>query len=332
VHEKESWLQEALALVPQNYRDEIAESLAPLLKRCHSRSKKSFWQWLRLTLVKSEETAAYLEWMQERFTLPEQKSDPSDFRFEVNGDTVLIPVGNPETGHGVWKIPVQALSWAREQWPVFLRKLPPLESPERERMRELRRELRLELKRSPFLSKLTRDMRESFVAEIEDLEAQELRAYDPLPRYALLKSTINGDIALHRLFLSASPDQEIIAVDDDFLNFTVAKVTVIVEDVTDGYAACPRRESTAWVPNLQIVGASAAQQREFEENFLPIKTTLQGDISMRLPIQPNADLGRRAGCYGKVTDCGKFRPATVEQYSPERFASKVRNAWGIRRK
>jgi hypothetical protein len=325
---KEAWLDEALALCPEIVRREADAYLRPLMKRCHAKSKKTFWQFLRINLAKTEETASFLTWMQERFVAEEAPSSDG-FTYEVNGDVALIAVGNEE--HAVWRVPLETLDWARAVWPVYLKKLPPLECRELEQIRELKKEL----KRPSFSSTLTHAQRMSFKAEIDQLKAQVDRAYTPLPRYALMKAASGSDVPVHRLFLNANEDQEVIAIDDDFLNFATTKITVTVQpEVQGGYAARPRRESISefWVPNLQIVGASDAQQREFEENFLPIKTTLQGDISMRLPIQPNADLGRRAGCYGKVTDCGKFRPVTVEQYSPERFASKVRNAWGIRRK
>src|ERR1700730_13298660 len=101
-HEHEQWLEEAIMLIPSQYeRDDWREYFTPVLRRCHSNSRHTFWSFLRIQLAKSPDTAWLLEYMQESHVPPEVvPTNPDDFQYEVNGDVALIPVGD-ETAHGV---------------------------------------------------------------------------------------------------------------------------------------------------------------------------------------------------------------------------------------
>lgn len=317
------WLSEALTLVPEQYgREELREHLTHSLKRCHARSKKTFWQWLRITLAKTPETAEFLEWMVESKLPPEvTPAESDDFEYTVNGDVVLIPVGD-ETAHGVWKLPLSQLSWARSMFPVFLKQLPDLEPVELLRQREIKHRLR-------YLRKyLTQEQLASLKKEIDDLDARAAECYKPVPRYCLMKSTPKRDVAVHRLFIAATEDDEVTAVNGDFLNFYTVKIRMTLEPVIqNGVCAAQRSEPVTreiTVNNLQIVPMSAEHQEKFEAGHLQYKATPQGDISERtLRLLPNADLGKRTGVNGRVEDCGRMAPLSAEeQYAPERFTRK----------
>ncbi len=95
-HDKTKWLDEALALVPSDIRRDADELLRPLLKRCNSKSRKTFWQWLRLTLAKDIETLGFLLYMQEHKLPPEVQETKAQgaegFRYVTNNGTTLIEV------------------------------------------------------------------------------------------------------------------------------------------------------------------------------------------------------------------------------------------------
>ena len=57
----------------------------------------------------------------------------------VNGDVCLIDLGVPGA---VWKIPIAALSWAKRLLPVYAKRLPDLEPPERKQLRSLKKKSR----------------------------------------------------------------------------------------------------------------------------------------------------------------------------------------------
>jgi len=325
------WLDEALALIPPQYgRDEWREYFAPLLKRAHCNSKRTFWQFLRINLAKSNDTAWLLEYMQEsRVPLEAVPKPPDDFEHTVSADgtTALIPLGDGEH-QGIWKIPLKNLQWARNQFPVWLRLLPALEAPELKRQREITHQLRY-LRRY-----MTKTQLASLRQEVDYLDARVKRLYPPVPRYCVTKSEGGRDIAVHRLFVGATEDDEIEAINGDFLDFTTTKVKVTLEPVPDkdGIAGGRGQSETriVEVSNLQIVPMSTEQQIKFEGKFLPFKLTPQGDISEKpLRVMVNADLGKRTwnGDTGMIEDCGTFEPLTArEKYSPERFKGMPRKA------
>ena len=121
------WLDESLDLCPEIVRPEAREYLQPLLRRCHAKSKKTFWQWLRIQLARTEDSATFLEWMQESRCPLEVKTSSTGseggFQYFINGDIALISVGDAEHP-AVWQIPLADLEWALSLYPVTLKKLP----------------------------------------------------------------------------------------------------------------------------------------------------------------------------------------------------------------
>jgi hypothetical protein len=315
-HEK--WLVEAVALVPDvaHYRADITEYVTPLLKRCKSQSKPRFWTWLRQQLAKTEDSAYYLEWMQEHRCPAEPSTQPDGspegFEYTVNGDTALIAVGD-ENEHAVWKIPIAHLEWALSLYPVTLKRLPPLESPQ---LKEIRR-IRLKLTRSP-LPLFSAAQRTAFLDEIAELEAEASRNFDPSPRYCLIKSISNEQREIHRVFLGVDACCEVQAVNDDFLDFTFVPYRVTIAPVPmSGVAVGKYRrppqvevERDVMIPNLQIVNSDKAQE-DFRKSHLQVKLTPYGDIKMTLPVQPNSKWA--TGVCGHVTDCGSSDPVTPEE-------------------
>lgn len=135
---------------------------------------------------------------------------------------------------------------------------------------------------------------------------------------------------VHRLFLDAELNDEVEAVDGDFTNFTTVTVRVIVEPViADGLTVAkgdrpPSVESEeVTVPNLYVVNSDESQ-KNFEESMLQVKRTKYGDIENHLPIQPNADLGARAMCYGQVVDAGTFEPLTADDPVPAGYVGRAK--------
>lgn len=317
--DKQRWLDEALSLpcVSIADRDEAAAYFQPLLKRCNAKTKKTFWQWLRLQLARSEATAEHLEWLRESLCPLEVNQAKDGFKYIVNGGVALIAVGD-ESCPAVWRVPVEKLSWALSLYPVSLKKLPAVESAERAEIRRLKRQVRREM---PFLTLAQRCQFEAAIAELEQVDR---RAFSPAPRYSLIKYINGQEIPVHRLYLDAGPGDEVFAVDDDFLNFGMASVTVTVEPALAeglvGSRSCgPSVSSRIEIPNLQIVNSDVRQQ-EFEDGMFQVKVTPQGDIDSHLKIQPNARW--RAGDCGTVTDCGKFEPLTPDDAVPNDYVGR----------
>jgi hypothetical protein len=324
-HDITRWLDEALAQIPVDLNADsdgtthrqIADAyLRPLLNRCRATTKARFWQWLRFQLAKTEETAPYLLWMRESRCLLEVKTSTTGsdggFQYVVNGDVALIEVAS-DTDHVVWRVPVSRLEWALSLYPVGLRRLPELESNEARQLRLLRRNLK---QRMPYL---TPCQRQDIERKIQGLEDSCRQAYEPAPRFALIKYEDGEEIPVHRLFIDAKRNDEVEAVDGDFCNFTTAKIRVTVEPVTvDGLAIVKgNRPPSAWseeliVPNLYIVN-NAEAQKDFEQSVMQAKVTPYGDIKTTLRVQPNADLGKHTGVNGRVMDCGSFDPLTSEE-------------------
>jgi hypothetical protein len=293
-------------------RQEADTYLRPLLKRCHSKSKKAFWQWLRLTLAKTVATAEYLEYMQEHRCPLEVVSTAAGFTYTVNGGTALIAVGD-EKCPAVWKLPVDKLEWALSMYPVTLKALPPLESPE---MLEWQKTRQLIKK----MEWLTPSQKKEWRKQIDALKPEP--DPNPVPRYRLVK-TINGqEIPLHRIFLIdqgadlltlSGSFLTIEAVDGDFLNYGLASVRVTVEAlVADGYRGANRASHGSTVvelPNLQILYDPEAQAT-FEDSHLQVKV-VRGDIETTLPIQPNSKW--RASCFGEIVEAGAFEPLAADE-------------------
>jgi len=320
-NDKQLWLSEAIALVPEAYRpDDVQGYLTDALKRCHAQSKKTFWQWLRITLAKFPESAVYLTWMQECRVPVEVapiKQDDFPHKISADGTTALIQVGD-DTAHGIWKIPASQLSWAKEMMPVFLKRLPDLEPPELKRQREIRHQARY-MKR-----KLSQEQLKSFEQELADLDAQVARLYPPVPRFCLMRWTPKRDIPVHRLFTGVDDDTEIEPIDGDFLNYCTVKVQVTLDPVADEDGIAGGRGTTETriieVNNFRIVPMSPDKQEKFEDGHFQyryvvnkngIETSEVDESPLR--VRPNADLGRRTGVEGRIEDCGAFHPLTARE-------------------
>jgi len=76
----------------------------------------------------------------------------------------------------------------------------------------------------------------------------------------------------------------------------------------------PDATSTEFEPNLQALSAKTAKdQGAFEKEMLQTKTNKYNEIDTSSPtIQPNWDLGKRTMVFGKIRDCGKSRPVSVQ--------------------
>lgn len=328
--QRQIWLEQALALIPQQpdapeevrYRDQARAYLEPLMKRCRANSRPRWWQWLRIILAKDDEYVPLLDCMRESRVPPEPETPkPVVEGFkppEINGDVALILV---ETGdkHAIWRVPLDRLPWALEQYPVFLKELPPVEHPREEELRAMKRKLE---KDRPFMIPAAVN---ALIKGIEEAELENARAYDPIPRYCLMKSVGGKDIPVHRLFMDvigydAGDETTIVPIDGDFLNFAGTKVRFTAEPITtDGHAmAKGDRPPTTysqelWMPNLQLVpyGSDEAGKKKFQKSILQVKLNAHGDIAERLPIQPNVNEGSKAGCFGRAVNIGKSEPITA---------------------
>jgi len=308
------WLREALKQIPECLHFEVEPYLRGCIKRCHAKSRKTFWTWLRIQLSKNG-YHDYLLYVSE-LKLPPEIVEPHQregFKYAINGDTALIlVVDGPD--HVVWQVPAAKLEWALNLYPVFLKRLPDLELPESAQCRRLQAQLK---KRFPFM---TPEQRQAVLCQIEELRAMELRSFAPIPRFTLMKYAGGEEFAVHRLFLDAGLKDVVESVDGNYTNFTTVTVsrTYAPADVTDGLGISNGNRPTieieeVTVPNLYIVHSDESQ-KDFEDAFLQVKKTPQGDINTHLPIQPNATW--RAGCHGQVVDAGTFDPLTPDDPVP----------------
>jgi hypothetical protein len=297
-NQTQSWLDEALDLCPddESIRQEARDYLQPLMKRCRSNSRKAFWQFLRLTLAKSQDTAIFLAWMQESKLRPVEKAKDG-FHYHINGDVALISVTSGDD-HAVWRIPVSRLEWALSMYPVSLKRLPELESHNAAKIRQLKAKVKRERSSSK---------RAGLENDITKLEVAEQREYPPVPRYMLIKNADAQEFEVHRIYTNAGDNDQIKPVDDDFMNFATTRVRFIFEATNCPVVPYPTFQTEVAVQNLQIINNADAQQ-DFEKSFLQVKETPHGDIKTSLAVRANADLGRRTGVNGFIQDCGGFVP------------------------
>ena len=345
--QRQIWLDEAIALLPivltpgVDYRQEARELLTPLVKRSKSNSKKAFWQFLRLQILKleTEDAVWLLEHMKESKVPPETDAP---FNYEVNGDLALI-----DLGVCVWKVPTKDLIWAKAMFPVYVRELPPLESPELAEARSLKARL--------LGCRLGFNERRAFQKTFDELEAQ-IASGDirKMPhRYGVFKKVDGQEVPVARLFLRADIVEEVEALDGDLTNFGFVPASTVARPIYhDGVAVVPgsadpknpiRVTSNGLVPNLYVVQECSVNprhlrtvpsekfdetvpQEEFERNFLPIKLDSNGQplhpyatgtdgeliLATNKKTPSNADLGT-TGCFGQVVDAGRFKPLSVSE-------------------
>lgn len=258
------WLDEAIALLPVvltpdvDYRREAREYLTPLMKRCKSNSKKTFWQFIRLQLLKTDDAIWFLEHIQEHKVPPE--SDVP-FNYEVNGDLALIDLHTC-----VWKIPVRDLTWAKAMFPVYVRELPPLESPELTEARSLKARLRS--------CRLGYNERSAFQKTFNELEAQ-IAAGDirKMPkRHGIFKKVEGQEVSVARLYLRADTGEEVEALDGDLTNYGFVPASTVAQPIYHGGVAIipgiadpknPIRVTpNGMVPNLFITQSAANPRPE----------------------------------------------------------------------
>ena len=272
--DKVRWLDEAIAQIPveltadvdgETHRHVVDSYLRPRLKRCNSKSKKTFWQWFRLQLAKSEETSKYLLWCRESKCPLEVVKPTEGFQYSVNGDVALIDVGSPEHP-AVWQVPADKLPWALSLYPARLKELPPTESPVTREIRLLRRRLARDSWR------MTTEQKDSIIRQLNDLELVRLREYAPTPRFFLTKSVDGVDVPVHRIYVDAGTFDEVDAIDGDYLNFTTTTVRVTVELVSSGGLAVrkgdkpPVTVEEMTVHNLRVIN-SVTKQHDFEDTM-----------------------------------------------------------------
>jgi hypothetical protein len=225
---------------------------------------------------------------------------PTDgFQYTVNGGIALIDVGSSEHP-AVWQVPASRLQWALSLYPVRLKELPATESP-------VTREIRLQRRRLARDGwRMTTEQKDGVIRQLNDLELRKVREYPPAPRYFLVKSIDGVEAAVHRLFVDATRDDEVEAVDGDFLNFTTARVKVTVEPVvTSGLTVAKGNRPPAViteevvVPNLYVVNNDAAQI-VFEDSASQLRvnadcgTASPDDPPPAKPVRPEGASGADA--------------------------------------
>ena len=259
----QQWLGEATSQILRGWsqRDEAIEYLTKQLRRCRAKSKRRFWQWLRIQLAKSQ-YAALLTHIKEPAESAPESPDAEPFSYVQNGDVALISVGP-----AVWKVPMTRLDFVRSVWPVFARELPALEPPERRKIRDLKAQLKAQS------WKMLPAMRTQIQDEIKRWEGilQRSETLNPVARYGMFKSVNGSEVAVHRRYLNAGRFEDVSAMDGDLTNFCPVKFRVTAEPLFFSDAAiipgnanprCPERlEQDVFVPNLYIV------QSEDNPNF-----------------------------------------------------------------
>jgi len=336
------WYDQSLALVPEVYREEVAEYLAPLVPHCRAKSRPRYWMWLRQQLAKDKEIAEfYFEYLRES-DLPVEQDAP--FLYEVNADVALI-----DLGVCVWKLPLKDLTWAKSIWPVYVRELPPLESPELAEARSLK--ARMKNCRLGFNER--RLFEKAFDEVTALIAAGDIRKMPH--RHGVFKKVDGVEISVARLYLRCDVNEDVEALDGDPTNFGNVPASTIAQPIYhDGVAILPgiadpmnpvRVTPNGAVPNLYIVQECSdnlryirtvpseepdvtVPQQEFEKKFLQVKVDSEGQmlhphaadmdgeliLATSKTTPSNFDLCHNTGVEGgKIEDCGRFKPLSVNE-------------------
>lgn len=319
-NDKQLWLNQIIETIPATYQADFRKFVEARMKRNHSQSRKTFYQWVVLQIARDGDACDFLTWLSyDKLPVEVAPTKLDDFEYTISADgmVALIPVGD-DTARGIWKIPANQLSWAREMMPVFLKQLPDLEPVELKRQREIRHQMR-------YLGRyMTQEYLLGLQKEVATLDAQVARLYQPIARYCLMKWTPKRDIPVHRLYVGVDDDTEVEAVDGDFLNFCPVRVQVILDPVADADGIAGGRGATETkiieVANLRIVPMSADKQEKFEKGLYQYRYIVNKNgvetpevDEGSLKVRPNADLGRRTGVEGRIEDCGPFQPLTARE-------------------
>jgi hypothetical protein len=168
-----------------------------------------------------------------------------------------------------------------------------------------------------------------FVKRVLPIFARRLKGSET--RYALYKSMDGVEVAVHRLYLQAGPEEQIHAFDGDLTNFCDVKVRYEVErnfgltPPQQTILAQQYAESTChnlYLSNSTDNPSYARAQTDFERDCL----VMVGDVSRikRRPIEPNADLAARAGTPYGVQRTGRFAPLRpAEMTGVDRFVPRT---------
>jgi hypothetical protein len=234
------------------------------------------------------------------------------------GDVLLIKVTHPD-GHVIWKVPASAEEFVKSALPVFAKRLESVEPQEASELRELQRNLRLNRWR------MRKPERESLESQIEDTRARLERGKrrTPLPRYGIFKTLAGRDVGVHRLYLRCRDEEVCSSFNGDMCDFTDVGVRYrvkrnfgltsdqIAKNVPEKLAKQYEERVTC---NLYIVSgdnnpSKARSQSDYERDGILVLTDNENFVEgQHIPIQPNADLGKQAQCFGRLVDCGKFLP------------------------
>jgi hypothetical protein len=289
--------------------------------------------WLRQQLAKDKEIAEfYFEYLRES-DLPVEQDAP--FLYEVNADVALI-----DLGVCVWKLPLKDLTWAKSIWPVYVRELPPLESPELAEARSLKTRMK-----SCRLGFNERRLFEKAFDEVTALiAAGDIREMPH--RHGVFKKVDGVEVSVARLYLRADINEEVDALDGDPTNFGFVPASTIAQPIYhDGVAILPgiadpmnpvRVNPGEPVSNLYVVQSTdnlstyrRTAQKKGEEYANQYSYRKDGSVSSNKAFDSqvnedgvveqvwvdtgirnpgNSDLGKRTGVCGTVQDCGSFKP------------------------
>jgi hypothetical protein len=305
----EMWVHQYLDIVPAGViRDEAREFFSPeRLRGCHSRSRKTFAQWVRLNLARSEHSGL-LEYLQEHRLPPEvetKKTGDEVAVYSLNNGVALIPLATGEE-FAIWKVPAgERLDWCLGQFPLRLRRLPPTENVFEFQLRKVRRQLADATKygKSALIEALSQT--------VEELQAKVARESQrtQIPRFVLIKSIDGREQLLHRLYYKEFNDATLRegdildCVDGDFLNYGTPQIPVTLEPLASGSGVLVRAanpDEAQPVSNF-FIKKDPITQEHFEESLLPTRVTAQGDIDESSPqIQPNADFCKSTTVWGET--------------------------------
>ena len=211
----------------------------------------------------------------------------NNFQCLVNESVAFV-----DLGVRVWRLPVSALEWARNLWPVYAKQLPSVQTQE---LKAIKRQFRQSRKG------MTPALREQFS---QSIGAMEKAIEDSAPRFAVYKSMNGRDVPVHQLWLSAESGLEIGASDGDYTNYCDVRATVIISPkfdeneiaLTPGVAqpgdASPRIEQVRTIPNLYLKNGSdnpspnrERLQTEWENGFMQVITNKRGEVVTTLKAQ-----------------------------------------------
>ncbi len=153
---------------------------------------------------------------------------------------------------------------------------------------------------------------QAFERDIAELEAAEAQRPKPPQRYMLMKYVGGEAVPVHRLFVDGEPEDQVEAIDNDFLNFSTTVIRLTASVVLQGGVAVVKGDyplsycEDTVIPNLQVLHSNESQ-KNFEKRMMKLKMTPWGNVDETpLRVQPNSTW--HAGYFGGVVDAGEFKP------------------------